>query len=70
MQRIKITSTNIEFIGYDIETLTLEVEFKSGSIYRYFHVPEYLYQRLINASSHGKFLDDYIKNNYRYQKVE
>ena len=69
MERIQVSSSNIISIGYDLQTNTLEVEFSSSEIYQYFNVPEHLYQNLINASSKGQFLNDYIKYNYRYQKV-
>jgi len=69
MQRIPVLSTNIQSIGYDSQLTTLEVEFKSGDVYRYFNVPELLHQKLMKASSKGRFLNDYIKYSYRYQKV-
>lgn len=56
-------------IGYDPATAILEIEFLSGGIYQYFDVPEHIHQDLMNASSHGKFFAEYIKYNYRYQKI-
>jgi len=47
----------------------LDVEFTSGDVYQYFDVPEHLYHGLMNASSKGQFLNDYIRHSYRYQKV-
>ena len=69
MYRTPVNSSNIRSIGYDPQLTTLEVEFTSGDIYQYFNVPEYLYQQFLNASSHGQFLNDNIRYNYRYQKV-
>ena len=69
MYRTPVTSTNILSIGYDTTTATLEVEFTSGDVYQYFNVPEHLYQQFLNAPSHGQFLNDNIRYNYRYQKV-
>ena len=69
MNRIPVSSSNIRSIGYDAQSATLEVEFDSAEVYQYFNVPEHLYQSLINASSKGKFLNDYIGYSYRYQKV-
>lgn len=69
MDRIPVTSKNIHSIGYDPQSATLEVEFKSGDVYQYFNVPEHLYRGLMNAASKGQFLNDYIKHNYRYQKI-
>ena len=69
MQRISVSSSNISSVGYDRQTNILEVEFSSGDIYQYFNVPEHLYNNLMGASSKGQFFNDYIKYDYRYQKV-
>lgn len=69
MYRTPVTSSNIHSIGYDSQSAVLEVEFTSGEIYQYFNVPEYLHHNLMGASSIGQFLNEYIKYNYRYQKV-
>lgn len=69
MYRAQVSSSNIRSIGYDPASSILEVEFTSGDVYQYFDVPENLYQQFFNASSHGQFLNDNIRYNYRYQKV-
>ena len=69
MHRTPVTSSNIRSISYDPQLATLEVEFTSGDVYRYFNVPERLHRELMNASSYEQFLNDYIKYSYRYQKV-
>ncbi|AXQ22608.1 KTSC domain-containing protein [Acinetobacter wuhouensis] len=70
MQRTRVSSSNIHSIGYDSSISRLEVEFLNGSIYQYFNVPERLYIQLMNASSHGEYLDAYIKKGgYSYIKV-
>jgi hypothetical protein len=69
MNRIPVSSSNIRSIGYDPQSAVLKVEFTSGDVYQYFDVPEHLYQGLMNASSKGQFLNDYIRHSYRYQKV-
>lgn len=69
MQRVPIISATIRSIGYDARMAILEVEFNSGDVYRYFNVPEHLYRNLISAVSKGQFLNEYIRYNYRYQKI-
>ena len=69
MQRVSVSSSNIRSIGYDSQSAILEVEFISSDVYQYFDVPEYLYQQFLHASSHGQFLNDHIRYNYRYQKI-
>ena len=69
MNRTPVISSNLVSVGYDNDTMTLEVEFKGNSIYHYFDVPEIVYQELMRASSLGRFMHANIKNNYRYTKV-
>ena len=70
MNRVSVSSSNISSIDYDPKSATLKVEFISGDIYQYFNVPEYLHQQFLQASSHGQFLNDNIRYNYRYQKTK
>ncbi len=69
MQRTQVTSSNIQSIGYDENTQTLEVEFKNGGTYQYFDVPKHEFDALMSASSHGQYLAANIKGKYRYSKV-
>lgn len=69
MQRINVSSSNIKSIGYDVLNHALEIEFTTGDIYQYLDVPEYIYEAMMNASSHGKYFYQNIKENYQNQKV-
>ena len=44
MNRSPVSSINVASVGYDGSTLTLEVEFLSGSVYQYFDVPNAVYR--------------------------
>lgn len=70
MERKIVVSSNIKSIGYDSIRPILEVEFTNGSIYQYFGVPQHLYLGLMQASSHGEYLDTYIKKGgFAYVRV-
>lgn len=70
VKRDYVESSNIKSIGYDVIKEILEVEFINGSIYNYHKVPQLIYKELINADSHGKYLDRYVKKaGYRYTKI-
>lgn len=70
VQKTEVSSSNIHSIGYDQQRRLLEIQFLSGSVYQYFDVPVGLYQRLMSASSHGRFLDTYIKKaGFAYQQI-
>ena len=47
--------------------MVLEIEFLSGAVYQYYDVPQSIYDGLMAADSHGKFLATYIS--YRYTQV-
>jgi len=69
MKRQAVDSSNIASIGYDAKSQTLEIEFLNGGVYQYFDVPNQIYEAMMNASSHGQYLAQNIKGNYRYSKV-
>ena len=51
MEIIKVESSNVEAIGYDKESETLQVEFKNGGIYQYFDVPQHIFQEFSSKFS-------------------
>ena len=69
MDRIRVSSSNIHYVGYDPNSKVLEVEFHSGSTYQYSGVPEHEYLGLLNSSSKGRYLNTYIKDAYTYIQV-
>ncbi|RSV14919.1 KTSC domain-containing protein [Sphingomonas sp. ABOLF] len=65
MDRQTVSSSNLASIGYDPGSETLEVEFsKTGKVYEYYNVPQFMYDRLMEASSHGIFFNAEIRNAY------
>lgn len=70
MQRTHVSSSNLESVGYDAASQTLEVAFLDGGIYQYFAVTASVYQGLMAAASHGSYFDAHVKKGgYRYKKV-
>ncbi len=69
MKRETVSSSNLRSIGYDMSIQTLEIEFNSGGIYQYPQVPENIYNELMNAPSHGKYFNYFIKNKYPTRRV-
>lgn len=64
MRRKPIDSSAIASVGYDRGREELEVEFRSGNVYRYFRVPEEVYEELLQASSKGRFFGAHIRGQY------
>ena len=48
---------------------TLELQFRSDAVYRYFAVPPAVFQNLIAATSKETYFHRNIRNNFRYQHV-
>jgi len=69
MERDYVESSNIESIGYDADSETLEVEFQNSGVYQYHNVPEHVYQSFMEAPSKGVFFNANIKNVYPYSRV-
>jgi hypothetical protein len=70
MQRTRVSSSNIASVGYDEVSRVLEVEFQDGRIYQYSDVPKSEYLGLMNAASHGKYLNEHIvQGGYGYAEV-
>lgn len=69
MQRYPVSSSNIASVGYDLASLTLEIEFNSGRVYQYFDVPEHIHQELMSAGSVGSYFARSIKNLFACSEV-
>ncbi len=63
IKMLSMDSTNIDAIGYDKETQTLEIHFLSGGKYQYNPVPEQTWKAFNIAKSVGSFFFKYIKSN-------
>lgn len=70
MNRSPVISSNVSAVGYDSNTMTLEVEFKKGDVYQYFNVPHAIHAAMVAAPSVGRYLDANIKKaGYAVKKV-
>ena len=57
---IKVDSSAIASMAYKSSDKVLYVLFKKGSVYKYQNVSQYKYDKLTNAESKGKYLNDSI----------
>ncbi|PYT37193.1 MAG: hypothetical protein DMG45_26115, partial [Acidobacteria bacterium] len=48
---------------------TLQLEFRTGPVYRYFGVPSTIFQNLITATSKGDYFNRNARNSFRHQRV-
>ena len=69
MERTPVSSSNIASVGYDDGSSTLEIQFRTGKIYQYDHVPRAVYDALMSASSHGVYFNSQVRDSYRTRQV-
>lgn len=69
MTRKPVVSSSIGAVGYEASAMTLEVEFRDGSVYQYFDVPEAVYQELVGAESVGRYYNQNVREDYRYTRL-
>jgi len=67
--RESVISTELRSVGYEAESLILEVEFRTGGIYHYFGVPAAAHAALMSAPSKGRYFNAYIRSIYPYQRI-
>jgi hypothetical protein len=61
-------SSAIASLGYDPKREMLEVEFRSGNVYRYLDVPEEIFQDLLQAKSKGRYFGENIRGRFTSTK--
>jgi len=64
MDRTPLDSTTLASAAFDTATGLLELQFRSGAIYRYFSVPASLYRDLLAAASKGRFFNRFIRDRF------
>lgn len=62
-------SSNIKRVEYDPITNELFVEFLAGGKYKYFNVPENVYDKFTEAESAGKYFFGAVKGKFEYTRV-
>lgn len=68
--RRPLESSVLAAVGYDVAKRLLEIEFRSGAIYRYHDVPEEIHRRLLAAESKGHFFGAHIRSKFRSELVK
>lgn len=68
MLQTKVTSSNIDSVAWENETLY--ITFKRGDTYKYDEVSLDVYNQMVEASSVGKFFIANVRDNFTATKVE
>ena len=69
MKWILLESSVLRAARYMEEQELLDLEFRTGAIYRYFEVPLHQYRALLSADSHGLYFNHYIVGRFQEEKL-
>jgi hypothetical protein len=64
-----VKSSNVAGVGYDEDTNELHVVFKGGGYYIYTGPSKSIHSEMMAADSIGGFLNERIKDKFKYRKV-
>jgi hypothetical protein len=67
MHRLPLESTMLASAAYSPEQTLLDLEFRNGTLYRFFDVPAACFQRFMASDSKGAYFNRNIRNRFRYQ---
>jgi hypothetical protein len=65
--RVPVASSSVASIGYSPGTL--EEQFRSGAVYRFFEVPRTIYDAFLAAPSKGMFFNESVRGRFGYARV-
>ncbi|WP_083856385.1 KTSC domain-containing protein [Reyranella massiliensis] len=66
---IEVRSSTIAAVGWNSDTSTLRVAFKSRASYDYAKVPKGVYEAFLNAASKGRYFAQNIRDKYPTSRV-
>jgi hypothetical protein len=66
---VNVNSSAIETADYEYGTEALTLTFTNGGRYKYSRVPRFLFHGLQEAASKGKFINNYVINNFGFERV-
>jgi hypothetical protein len=70
LKRVPVQSRILKTVAYDESLHVMEVEYHTGSIYRYYDIPLEVYKAMFSEHSPGSFWNAYLKaNRIRSKKV-
>lgn len=64
MEMIPVRSSAITAIGYDQDSMRMQIRFSQGHTYTFCRVPQNIFEGLLAAGSKGSYYDRYIRDRY------
>jgi hypothetical protein len=69
IRREAVDSASIASIGFHADQRILEIEFRSGALYRYFAVPPSIFEGLQKAESKGRYFSKSIRGRFEFRRL-
>jgi hypothetical protein len=69
MRRQPVESSVVRSVGYDQAERIMEIEFHNDRVYRYFVVPQSVYQQLLAAPSFGRYFNENVRDRYPSREI-
>ena len=66
---LSLESSLLSSANYHAEEQWLDLEFRNGAVYRYFHVLEHVFQSLQTEESAGGYFNREIRNQFDYRQI-
>jgi hypothetical protein len=67
--RRPVVSSMMRSVGYDDAHAVLEIEFVTGTVYRYHAVPRREWTGLMEAQSKGRYFEAHVRDKYPMRRV-
>ena len=64
-----VESSNLRAFRYNKSSMSLDVQFKNGSTYRYNQVPMSIAKGMENADSVGSYFAESVKGTFNFEKL-
>jgi KTSC domain len=68
-KRVPVESSSIASVGYDARQKELDIQFRSGAVYRYWNVPSEVHAQFLKAPSKGRYFSSQIRGKYTFKKL-
>ncbi len=69
IHRDAVESTSIASIGFHKDLRVLEIEFRSGALYRYSAVPPSIFEGMKKAKSKGRYFSQTIRGRFEFHRL-
>jgi hypothetical protein len=69
LDRIPLNSTILAWAHYIPHLRLLQLGLRTGKDYEYYDVPAERYRDLLAAESKGRYYNQHIRNNFRFQRI-